>query len=55
MTEVLTGTRDGYVLDLSDDQAFDLTMSVAAGQLKILNCGGYRTDKCDVRSRRRRS
>ena len=24
---------NGYVLDLSDDEAFDLTMSVAAGQL----------------------
>ena len=24
---------DGYVLDLTDDEAFDLTMSVAAGQL----------------------
>jgi death on curing protein len=23
----------GYVLDLTDDEAFDLTMSVAAGQL----------------------
>ena len=24
---------NGYVLDVSDDEAFDLTMSVAAGQL----------------------
>lgn len=24
---------NGYVLDLADDEAFDLTMSVAAGQL----------------------
>jgi len=24
---------DGYTLDLTDDEAFDLTMSVAAGQL----------------------
>ena len=24
---------NGYVLDLTDDEAFDLTMSVASGQL----------------------
>jgi len=24
---------NGYILDLTDDEAFDLTMSVAAGQL----------------------